>query len=107
MSSETPQAVLDGDGDPAAAIEVERLLRLAKAAIERNAQLEHALESRIVIEQAKGVLSERLSIRPDEAFEILRRAARNHRIRIRDLAGRVVDERATPFEVIEVLGRQP
>jgi AmiR/NasT family two-component response regulator len=54
------------------------------------------LESRIVIEQAKGVLVERLALGPDEAFEILRRAARSQRRRIHDLAADVVTSRDTP-----------
>lgn len=56
----------------------------------RNSQLEQALESRIVIEQAKGVLAERHGIPPEQAFELLRRASRNTRRRIHDLAAAVV-----------------
>ena len=54
-------------------------------------QLEHALESRVAIEQAKGVLAERLGIDPDAAFTRLRRHARVHGLRLTDLARRVVD----------------
>ncbi len=64
-----------------------------------NAQLERALESRVVIEQAKGILAERYELGIDDAFVLLRRAARSSRVRLRELAERVVGERATPPEI--------
>ena len=76
--------------------ELERLGELVQQLLERNQQLQHALDSRIVIEQAKGVLAERLGMTPDEAFELLRRAARRNRITIRELAAEVVESRQTP-----------
>jgi AmiR/NasT family two-component response regulator len=85
----------NGDA-PEARDEVVRLRELAERLLEKNRQLEHALESRIVIEQAKGVLAERLEIRPDEAFELIRRAARHNRLPLRDLAAEVVATRETP-----------
>lgn len=45
-----------------------------------------ALTSRIVIEQAKGVLAERLKISADEAFEVLRGAARSGNRLLSELA---------------------
>ncbi len=65
----------------------------------RNAQLEGALESRIAIEQAKGVLAERLGVDVDSAFAILRQASRHHRLNLRALARRVVESKSTPPEV--------
>jgi ANTAR domain-containing protein len=59
--------------------------------LERTLQLQTALDSRVVIEQAKGVLVAREGIDPDEAFKRLRRAARSKRIKIHDLAGEVVN----------------
>ena len=53
-------------------------------------QLQHALDSRIVIEQAKGVLAERSRIGTDEAFQNLRRYARDHNRRLSDVARDIV-----------------
>jgi hypothetical protein len=59
------------------------------------AQLRGALQSRIIIEQAKGVLSERLSMSVADAFLALRDYSRNTNQILADVAGRVV-ERALP-----------
>lgn len=53
-------------------------------------QMQLALNSRIIIEQAKGVLAERLRVTPDEAFVMLRRYARDHNHRLTELAGDVI-----------------
>lgn len=53
-------------------------------------QLQHALDSRIVIEQAKGVLSERRNVAVNEAFEVLRGYARSNHLKLHDVAGAVV-----------------
>jgi len=55
------------------------------------AQLQKALNSRIVIEQAKGLLSERNAISLDAAFQALRRYARRHNKSITEAAADVVD----------------
>jgi anti-anti-sigma regulatory factor len=55
-----------------------------------NDQLRTALVTRIVIEQAKGMLAERLAVEVDEAFERLRREARNRRMKLRALAVAVI-----------------
>ncbi|MEJ3742926.1 GAF and ANTAR domain-containing protein [Actinomycetes bacterium KLBMP 9797] len=54
-------------------------------------QLETALRSRVLIEQAKGVLAERLHLDMPEAFTLLRDNARSHNRRLSDLAQAVVD----------------
>src|SRR5438876_7801824 len=69
------------------------------------AQLQEALESRILIEQAKGVLAERLVISIGEAFELLRYTARSQRVKLHEIARRVVDERQTPAPVLAAIGR--
>lgn len=58
--------------------------------LERTIQLQTALDSRIVIEQAKGILAERESISPDEAFEKIRRQARSQQRKLHDLAAEIV-----------------
>jgi AmiR/NasT family two-component response regulator len=55
-----------------------------------NVELTEALASRVVIEQAKGILAEHNAISVDAAFELLRRHARSHRARLRDVADAVV-----------------
>jgi hypothetical protein len=69
------------------------------------AQLETALQSRIVIEQAKGILAERLAVTVDEAFEILRYAARSHRTKLHEVAVRVIKERQTPAPIVVAMAR--
>ena len=54
-------------------------------------QLQTALNSRILIEQAKGVLAERLQVHLDDAFALLRDSARRRNRRLSDLAQAVVD----------------
>jgi transcriptional regulator with GAF, ATPase, and Fis domain len=51
-----------------------------------NEQLQTALNSRVIIEQAKGKLAERLSLDMDQAFNLLRDYARTSNRRLSDLA---------------------
>ncbi len=70
-------------------------------------QLEHALTARIRIEQAIGVLAERHRIRPRQAFEQLRSAARNRGRRVIDIASDVVASASNPLlQLPEELARQ-
>jgi GAF domain-containing protein len=55
------------------------------------AQLQHALSSRVPIEQAKGMLAERHGISTSAAFERLRRHARDHNERLVATALAVVE----------------
>lgn len=54
-------------------------------------QLQHALDARVVIEQAKGMLAERHAETPTAAFERLRREARTSGSKVQDLAHAVLD----------------
>jgi AmiR/NasT family two-component response regulator len=61
------------------------------AALEtENEQLKTALQSRIVLEQAKGAISARLGTTPDVAFEMMRGLARSQRRSIHDYAAEIV-----------------
>lgn len=53
-------------------------------------QLQAALSSRVVLEQAKGFLAQRGGLEMDEAFASLRRYARDHNQRLSDVARAVV-----------------
>lgn len=68
----------------------ERTLRETRAVVE---QLEMALTSRVVIEQAKGIIAERARIRIDVAFARLRTYARAHNLRLSDVARELIDGR--------------
>ena len=68
---------------------------LQKVAEDLAAQLQHALDSRIVIEQAKGILAERHGVGVDVAFDLLRTTARSRQRKLHDLAQAVVDGRET------------
>lgn len=75
-------------------------------------QLEHALASRVIVEQAIGVLAERWRVAPRDAFEQLRRVTRSHGLRIHDLAQRVIDsstdtEVALPAELAQKASDAP
>ena len=63
-------------------------------------QLEQAMASRAVIEQAKGVIMAMRGIPEDEAFEVLRRSSQDRNVKVRVLAQEVVrgvvEQRARP-----------
>jgi hypothetical protein len=64
-------------------------------------QLHRALDTRVRIEQAKGVLAERFGLTMHDSFELLRQAARSHRVKVHTLADEIVETRATPTAVID------
>jgi GAF domain-containing protein len=70
--------------------------RAAQEAQVINEQLTHALNSRIVIEQAKGMVAERLSLDMERSFIALRNHARNHNLRLADVANAVIDGSVAP-----------
>ncbi len=56
-----------------------------------TAELVQALGNRIVIEQATGVLAERTGLDIEAAFSRLCKYARDHNLKLVDVAHRVVD----------------
>ena len=61
-----------------------------------NEQLNHALNSRIVIEQAKGMVAEREGVDMEQAFLTLRNHARRHNLRLADVAHDVINGALAP-----------
>ena len=72
----------------------ERNVRRAETLAE---QLQAALNSRVVIEQAKGRLAERLGLGMDQAFTLLREQARTTNQRLTDVARYVVNSPGADF----------
>jgi AmiR/NasT family two-component response regulator len=89
-----PAEAVDAVGELAARIEDLR---------RENDQLRVALATRVTIEQAKGVLAERHLLAPEQAFEALRRAARDNRRPLRDLAEEVLHSNRTPPDILRQL----
>lgn len=101
--------LLHSGGDPRPMSELRLAQALANAAAigivhereirretERSAQLQTALHSRVLIEQAKGILAERRNTSVGDAFELMRGLSRHHRRRIVDIARHVVEHRTLP-----------
>jgi GAF domain-containing protein len=69
---------------------------LQERAIERSAQtteqLQGALNSRVVIEQAKGALAQLHGVTPDEAFALLRTYCRDHGLKLGGVARSILDD---------------
>jgi GAF domain-containing protein len=70
-----------------------------------NEQLQHALNSRVTIEQAKGALAAQLDIDPGEAFELLHKRARDTRRPLGELAAEVVSS-TPPDKDFQPLGQE-
>jgi hypothetical protein len=87
---------MDGDGSSTTGVDV------------RVAQLQHALTARIVIEQAKGMLAERYSLSPDEAYELIRFAARSNGLKVHTLSASVLGSpRETPAVILDLFTTLP
>src|ERR1700687_5001341 len=96
-----PGGMQQGDVDAAQALADVATIGILqhRAALEAqvvNEQLNHALNSRIVIEQAKGIVAERESLDMEQAFSTLRDHARTHNLRLIDVAHDVIDGTLDP-----------
>jgi len=65
-------------------------------------QLQHALNARVVIEQAKGVLAQLGNVPMDLAFDRLRRYARSNNLLLGDVARQVVADRGHARQILAV-----
>lgn len=65
-----------------------------------KSQLQQALTSRITLEQAKGVIAHSLDLEIDEAFEVLRRYARDHGHKLSAIATAVVNRELRPETLV-------
>ena len=87
--------------------EMDRLVVYADAQERKVSQLQAALDSRVIIEQAIGILAERFDLPIPDAFELLRSAARNSRREVRAVAEEVRASRETPLAIGDVLPPDP
>ena len=85
--------------------EIDKLTRYADAQEKRATQLQSALDSRVAIEQAVGMLAERFDVSVAHAYDLLRRAARDSRRELRSLAAEVTRGRVSPDEVTAARAR--
>ncbi|AZS86037.1 GAF domain-containing protein [Streptomyces griseoviridis] len=76
---------------------------LEQAYVDKS-QVEHALASRVRIEQVKGILAERWNSGVDEAFAAFRAYARAHHLRLADFASRIIDG---SFDTATIPGPRP
>ena len=73
-----------------------------------NQQLQIALTSRVVLEQAKGLLAQQGDLDMAGAFQVLRRYARDHNLRLTDLARAVATRELPGRQILEhVAARHP
>jgi hypothetical protein len=96
MFSDVPEALGDRDFAVASA-----LAQIATISIVQHrsssgqdatiAQLQRALDSRVVIEQAKGVISQQRGVPMDEAFSLLRTHSRRQQAGLKDIAAKIVE----------------
>ncbi|UQX86939.1 GAF and ANTAR domain-containing protein [Jatrophihabitans telluris] len=71
------------------------------------AQLQTALNNRLMVEQAKGMLAERGTLGIDDAFGVLREYSRYHRSLIAEVARRITTGELHPDLVLAHAGRSP
>lgn len=96
---EGDQALAQALADVASVALVQERLSADQEAL--NSQLQTALNSRIALEQAKGAVAYAGRVGAEEAFDRLRRYARDHNLRLSEVATEVAARRLSPFDVLE------
>ena len=109
LAAELPAEGPPTPGSPAASARRDEAEQVDVRQLQETiAQLEHALAVRVRVEQAIGVIAERHRLRPRQAFELLRSAARARGRRVLEVAGEVVDSASNPLlRIPEELARPP
>ena len=105
LFSSTPRSLNDGDLRLAQAMADIATIGILQERVIRDGRtltshLEVALDSRVVIEQAKGIIAERNKITVDDAFALLRAFARNHNRLLSETASQVVDGTLQPDTLV-------
>ena len=70
-------------------------------------QLQAALHSRVIIEQAKGMLAEYLTMNVDDAFKLLKNDARDHNRKLSQVASDIIDRKIPRAALTTRPGQQP
>lgn len=81
--------------------------RAVKHGSDLAGQLQGALNSRIVIEQAKGIVAERRQLDMDQAFALLRSHARSHRTQLSDVARAIIDHELSAADLQVAAAEHP
>jgi AmiR/NasT family two-component response regulator len=99
MSTAVQASEMDAQAAPLGPSAVRRVATAAREAalrrdlaeqVTRVEQLQTALDSRVAIDRAVGILAERYRTDVTSAFELMRRMSRDRNVRIRDIAEAVV-----------------
>jgi AmiR/NasT family two-component response regulator len=89
---------IESEVDHIVRLEAEVVLKDAEilALAEEVESLQKAMESRAVIEQAKGVLMSTMRIGADAAFAVLVAASQRENVKLRDIATRIAEAQSDP-----------
>ena len=95
------EGAFDGLVEEAAAFAAQAGVVLANAraydaATRLAANLQRAMDSRAVIEQAKGKLMASSHVDAEQAFEMMRQASQRENVKLRDIATRIVEGSSGP-----------
>ena len=80
---------------PAIEVAVGRFQQM-KALQEENLSLQDQIETRRVVDRAKGMLMDRHEMKEGEAFTFIQKTAMRERVQMKDIAQRIIDGRLTP-----------